>query len=98
MKLTLKIDGKKKQFSMPAGMPAVRFKQAIRLAMEFEKNFSVELLDQIENFIANDLYGGKFTAEEYSMGMEVDNYLEITMQILMSPVNRAKGQFEELKN
>lgn len=98
MELKLRIDGKLKTFKQAANMPAVRFKQSVALASQFETNPSDELLDRIVEFIANDLYDSKFTPEEFWNGLSVDELLKVVMEQLSSPMNRSRAYFEQLKN
>lgn len=98
MKLTLTIDGKKKTFSQPAKLTALTFKKAVKLAYAFEHDFSPELIELCEEFIATELYSNKFTAEQLSEGLELDGYIMKLMELVMSPVNRAKGHLDTVKN
>ncbi|WKV24089.1 hypothetical protein PSYJYH_000054 [Bacillus phage PSYJ-YH] len=98
MELKLTIDGKKKTFKQPANMPAIRFKQSIQYAEAFEKNATNELLERAVEFIANDLYNGKFTAEDFWNGVSVDEFLMVVMEQLASPANRSRAFFDQLKN
>lgn len=98
MELKLRIDGKLKTFKQAANMPAVRFKQSVALASQFETNPSDELLDRIVEFIAYDLYDSKFTPEEFWNGLSVDELLKVVMEQLSSPMNRSRAYFEQLKN
>ncbi|HDR7275048.1 MULTISPECIES: phage tail assembly chaperone G [Bacillus cereus group] len=98
MELKLRIDGKLKTFKQAANMPAIRFKQSIALASQFEVNPSEELLERIVEFISNDLYDSKFTPEEFWGGLNVDELLKVVMEQLASPMHRSRAYFEQLKN
>lgn len=98
MELKLTIDGKKKTFKQAANMPAVRFKQSIALASQFEQDMSPDFLDRAVEFIANDLYNGKFTPEEFWEGVSVDEVIKVIVEQLSSPAQRSRAFFEQLKN
>lgn len=98
MELTLVIDGKKKKFKQPAFMPAIRFKQSLQWVHALDTDFSNETLDGAVEFIANDLYACKFSAEEFWNGLDAGEVMGVIMNALASPSKRAEEKMAALKN
>jgi len=98
MELTIKINGEDKTFKQPEILMAIRFKQAVKWASAIEKDFSVETLEGAVQFIANDLYVGQFTADEFWEGVHTEDLVDYLRDALTSPMMRMQGKLEPLKN
>jgi|SRR5699024_2489728 len=103
MKLKLVIDGKDKTFSTGNRLPALIFKRALNVATKLQKSTDdptklMEALDHAVDFIAEDLFHGKFTADEFWEGIQSDNLMDVVQQCLSHPIERISSAMSESKN
>ncbi|WDS60618.1 hypothetical protein BC7_00021 [Bacillus phage BC-7] len=98
MELKLTIDGKKKTFKPMPNLPALRFKQATNHATQLEEHFSIECLEACVEFLANDIYGGKFTSEQFWNGCPAEDLITSVRDSLAHPMMLMRSKLEPLKN
>jgi hypothetical protein len=98
MKLKLKINGEEKEFSQPSYLPAIVFKQSLIYAEGLEKDFSVEKLEEVAEFIATRLFASQFTVEEFWEGLDSLDFIEVLRDCLASPVTRISDKLALAKN
>ena len=98
MELKLKIDGKTKTFKPMQNLPALRFKQAVAHATQLESGFDVSVLESAVDFIARDIYGGKFTSEEFWEGLPVDDLIVTVRDSLSYPMLQMQAKLAPIKN
>jgi len=98
MELKLIVNGEEKTFKQPDILMAIRFKQAVKWASAIEKDFSVETLEGAVKFIADDLYVGQFTEDEFWEGVKTEDLVDNLRDALTSPMMRMQKKLEPLKN
>ncbi|ASN72185.1 hypothetical protein 7F3_12 [uncultured Caudovirales phage] len=81
-------NGEVKRYHAPAFIKGSVARKGFNLGKEFQKlentggEFDDDLLDKLYNFIANDLYDGQFTAEEFEDGTDAREVLSVAMEQL----------------
>lgn len=77
-----------KKFHAPAFIKGSIARKGFNLGKEFQKleqnggEFDDDLLDKLYGFIANDLYDGQFTAQEFEDGTDAREVLSVAMEQL----------------
>ncbi|EKU50315.1 phage tail assembly chaperone G [Staphylococcus massiliensis] len=78
-------EGNVKKFHAPTFIKGSVARKGFKLGKEFEavgqdgKEFDDELLDKLYAFVANDLYNGQFTAEEFEDGLDARDVIKEAM-------------------
>ncbi|MDA1658824.1 hypothetical protein PDK35_02390 [Bacillus cereus group sp. TH153LC] len=98
MELKLIIDGEEKVFKQPDAVLALRVKQSLNFITDIEKDFDPRKFELIVNFIANDLYEGAFTPEQFWSGMDASELVNNIRDCLSVPFNKMYSAMEPLKN
>ncbi|PTF03770.1 hypothetical protein BUY45_07215 [Staphylococcus devriesei] len=81
-------NGEVKRYHAPAFIKGSVARKGFNLGKEFQKlentggEFDNDLLDKLYSFIANDLYDGQFTAEEFEDGTDAREVLSVAMEQL----------------
>lgn len=81
-------NGEVKRYHAPAFIKGSVARKGFNLGKEFQKlentggEFDDDLLDKLYGFIANDLYDGQFTAEEFEDGTDAREVLSVAMEQL----------------
>ncbi|TBW91761.1 hypothetical protein MOV58_10580 [Staphylococcus hominis] len=81
-------NGEVKKYHAPAFIKGSVARKGFNLGKEFQKlentggEFDDDLLDKLYSFIANDLYDGQFTAEEFEDGTDAREVLSVAMEQL----------------
>lgn len=81
-------NGEVKKYHAPAFIKGSVARKGFNLGKEFQKlentggEFDDDLLDKLYGFIANDLYDGQFTAEEFENGTDAREVLSVAMEQL----------------
>lgn len=81
-------NGEVKKFHAPAFIKGSIARKGFNLGKEFQKleqnggEFDDDLLDKLYGFIANDLYDGQFTAQEFEDGTDAREVLSVAMEQL----------------
>ena len=81
-------NGEVKKYHAPAFIKGSVARKGFNLGKEFQKlentggEFDDDLLDKLYGFIANDLYDGQFTAEEFEDGTDAREVLSVAMEQL----------------
>lgn len=82
--------GNVQKYQAPAFIKGSVARKGFNLGKEFQKlekdgdEFDDNLLDKLYGFIANDLYGGQFTAEQFEDGIDAREVLSVAMEQLGS--------------
>lgn len=97
MELKLMIDGEEKVFKQPDAVIALRVKQSLDHISSLEKDFNPLMFDNIIKFIANDIYEGAFTSEEFWSGMDAGDLVENIRECLSVPFQKMYGKMAPLK-
>jgi hypothetical protein len=100
MKLTLKIDGENKEFALSGFIPAVIFKKSLQFAHAMDSNDGLDpdLMERLVEFIAQDIYGGQFTPDEFWEGIDSRDFMTVLQQSISAPTFRAQEKLAPLKN
>lgn len=81
-------NGEVKKYHSPAFIKGSVARKGFNLGKEFQKleqdggEFDDNLLDKLYSFIANDLYDGQFTAEEFEDGIDAREVITVAMEQL----------------
>lgn len=98
MELTLKIEGKAKKFKPMPNLPALRFKQAVAHATQLEENFDISVVEAAVTFIVNDIFGGKFTEEQFWEGLPAEDLISVVRDALSYPMFLMQQKLAPVKN
>ncbi|KIJ86813.1 hypothetical protein SE00_07580 [Staphylococcus saprophyticus] len=93
--------GEKQKFHQPAFIKGSVARKGMRIGKKASKlqnpeglddNFEDEFLDELYNFVANDLYDGQFTAQEFEDGLDVHEVMNVAMEQLASVMGDDEGK------
>ncbi len=95
MEMTLLIEGEKKNFKLPAFIPAVIFRKSIQFAQMMDDssdNLDPAVLEQLVTFIANDIYAGQFTPDQFWEGVDSRDFMSALQLGITAPTFRGSAQ------
>lgn len=82
------IKGSVARKGMRIGKKAAKLQNPEQLDDDFEDNF----FDELYAFVANDLYNGQFTPEEFEDGLDVHDVFTVAMEQLTSVMGADEGK------
>lgn len=87
------IKGSVARKGMRIGKKAQKLEHPENLSEDFEDQF----FDELYSFVANDLYAGQFTPEEFEDGIDVHEVVNVAMEQLTSVMGVDEGKTAKKK-
>jgi hypothetical protein len=66
--------------------------------MDSNDGLDPDLMERLVEFIAQDIYGGQFTPDEFWEGIDSRDFMTVLQQSISAPTFRAQEKLAPLKN